>query len=130
MIELLHVIKQGCYIMSAWILDTCSPRELNFVHWHLKFLHVFPLTYKNVHQFTCIRQKAADNSDVQGSLHNYVFSKELTPCSPFWHIEFGGHSLICKSLWTFALHECHQKILSLHKINKWVTNKQQAHSQP
>lgn len=54
---------------------------------------------KKVHQFTCIKQKAADNTEVQGSLQNYKSSvKKTYSMSPFWHIEFGGHSLICKTL--------------------------------
>ena len=71
-IELLHVIKK-VNINNARILCTCSPRELNFVQSHLIFsakLLLFFLIYKNVYQFTCIKQKAPDNSKVHKSLQN------------------------------------------------------------
>jgi hypothetical protein len=42
--------------------------QLDFVSWHLIFSAItavdFPFIYKNVDQFTCTKQKAADNSEV------------------------------------------------------------------
>lgn len=33
-------------------------------------MHLFPLTYKNVYQFTSTKKKAIDNSEVDRSLQN------------------------------------------------------------
>jgi len=79
-------------IRGTQITGTIFPRQLNFVWLCLIFIvplfQYFYLTFKNVFQFTCIKQKAPDNSKVHSSQCGSCFM------SPFWQLKFGGDSRV------------------------------------